>query len=624
MPTVTNGTHPALGEGKSPESVEAQLDQRLLDARQIRLYIENAPDYVRFAAPGFAIGVGILWLLLPDQRLTLLLWAAANFATHFARVAAWFAFKRARPEDDAIRPWLKWFFIPQVCGVSVISACMILFLPAPAGNDLELTFLFAAIMGIGALAGTLHAAAYRPLIAPVVALAVLIFAVGCIRLPGTLYLLLALTVPAAGVFIYRLARRLNQAFVRSMELSIRNERLVAALESRTLELQRQTLAAERAERDKTRFLAAASHDLRQPMHAISLLVGMLRPRASSGQEHEIVERLERSIEAMDRLFGTILDLSKLDSGAVKPSIAAVPLRAILDSIEVHFAPQAASKQLALTIFPSRAIVSTDRVLMDRVLRNLVSNAIKYTNSGGVLVGCRRRGERLLVGVWDTGMGIAAEDRERIFEEYFQLGSGPRDRGEGLGLGLSIVRRLARLLGSEVEVVSMPGRGSRLGLEVPFAGYLAAEEERRGEESGSETALSGKLVLVVDDEADVRFGTEALLRRWGCYAASAASVEEVVAILERELRFPDAILTDYRLGDRQTGLDVIAAVRQYTGEKTPAVIVTGEELEKAGLEIAGSVYPVIKKPLSAEQLRRYLVAAVGRDLEAPALNERIAQ
>jgi CheY-like chemotaxis protein len=220
------------------------------------------------------------------------------------------------------------------------------------------------------------------------------------------------------------------------------------------------------------------------------------------------------------------------------------------------------------------------------------------------------------------MGIATEDRERIFEEYFQVGSGPRDRGEGLGLGLSIVRRLARLLGSEVEVVSTPGCGSRLGVEVPFAGY-AVEEERRGEESGSETALSGKLVLVVDDEADVRFGAEALLRRWGCHAASAASVEDVVAILERELRFPDVIVTDYRLGDRQTGLDVIAAVRQYTGEKTPAVIVTGEELEKAELEIAGSVYPVIKKPLSAEQLRRYLVAAVGRGLEAPALNERIA-
>jgi signal transduction histidine kinase len=480
MPTVTNGTHPALGEGKSPESVEAQLDQRLLDARQIRLYIENAPDYVRFAAPGFAIGVGILWLLLPGQRLTLLLWAAANFATHFARVAAWFAFKRARPEDEAIRPWLKWFFIPQVCGVSVISANMILFLPAPAGNDLELTFLFAAIMGIAALAGTLHAAAYRPLIAPALASAVLIFAVGCIRLPGTLYLLMALAVPAAGLFIYRLARRLNQAFVRSMELSIRNERLVAALESRTVELQRQTLAAERAERDKTRFLAAASHDLRQPMHAISLLVGMLHPRAPGGPEREVVARLERSIEAMDRLFGTILDLSKLDSGAVKPSIAAVPLRAILDSIEVHFAPQAASKQLALTIFPSRAVVGTDRVLMDRVLRNLVSNAIKYTNEGGVLVGCRRRGGRLLIGVWDTGMGIAAEDRERIFDEYFQVGSRPRDRSDGLGLGLSIVRRLARLLGSEVEVASMPGRGSRLGLEVPLVRYLAADDERRGE------------------------------------------------------------------------------------------------------------------------------------------------
>ncbi len=227
MPTLTSRALPARGEGKSPDPVEAEVDQRLLEARQIRLYIENTPDYVRFAVPAFAVAVALVWPLFPGEHPKLLLWAAANFATHFARLAAWVAFKRARPEDGAIRPWLKWFFVPQICGVSVISASTILFLPASSGNDLELTVVFSAFVGAIALAGTLHAAAYRPLIAPVLAAAVLIFGVGTIRLPGTLYVLLALAAPVAGLFIYRLASRFNQAFVRSMELSIRNERLAA-------------------------------------------------------------------------------------------------------------------------------------------------------------------------------------------------------------------------------------------------------------------------------------------------------------------------------------------------------------------------------------------------------------
>jgi CheY-like chemotaxis protein len=296
---------------------------------------------------------------------------------------------------------------------------------------------------------------------------------------------------------------------------------------------------------------------------------------------------------------------------VQPSIAPVRLRSVFESIEVHFAPQAAEKGLAMRVFPSRAVVSTDRVLIDRVLRNLVSNAIKYTNEGRVLVGCRRRGGRLLVAVWDTGVGIAAEDRDRIFEEYFQAGGGVRDRGEGLGLGLAIVRRLARLLGSGIDVASIPGRGSRFGLEVPLVRYLAARETRERDESELVNELLGKLVLVVEDEPDVRFGATALLRRWGCHAASAASIGEVAELLEREVRFPDAIVTDYRLGDGQTGLNVIAMVRQYTGERTPAVIVTGEELGRAELEVGGTMYAVVKKPLTAEQLRGHLVAAVSR-------------
>jgi signal transduction histidine kinase len=596
---------------KVPELANGGVDPRALVTRQIRLYIENAPGFFPLVVvTAISLVTAALWPFLPEDHSVLLFWAALIVATSVARWLAWAAFARAKPGDGAVRAWLKWFVIPQLCALALLGAGPLFLLPTSSGHDVEVVLIVSICMYVSALAGSMKLSGYRPVIAVALAPMVLIYVAGLLPLPGILPKVLMLGGLAVGLSGYGMAIRINRDFVRSMELTMRNERLVAALEARGLQLQEQTLAAERAERAKTRFIAAASHDLRQPMHAISLLVGMLRSRAATGQEQEVTQRLERSVEAMDSLFNAILDLSKLDSGAVRSSVAQLPLRAILDSIEVHLAPLAASKQLALNVFPSRAIVRTDRALLERVLRNLVSNAIKYTRKGGVLVGCRRRGDRLAVGVWDTGAGIAPEDLERIFDEYVQVGGGPRDRSEGLGLGLSIVRRLARLLDSEVRVASTPGRGSWFGLEVPFVGYRSAAEQRGDEVLIAETPLRDKFILIVDDEADVRFGAEALLREWGCHTASAASVAEVRTKLEDELRFPDAIVTDYRLSARETGLDAIAAVHRYTRERTPAVIVTGEDLGKDELGAAEAAYPVIKKPLSAEELHKRLVAALG--------------
>ena len=599
--------------GRTHERFVADVDQRVLAARQIRLYIENSPVFYPLAvATGITVIAALIWPYAPDDHPKIVLWAGILIATQIARFAGWVTYSRTNPDDSAVRSWLKWFLVPHVCSMMLIGASPFFFLPASSGRDFEILIILSAFAYITSIASCLKLSAYRPAIATVLTPAVLIFAVTTFRLPGVMPKLLAIAGLLVGLLGYGLASRVNRAFVRSMELSIRNEQLVAALRQQTNAAEQARVAAERAERDKTRFIAAASHDLRQPMHAISLLVGMLRSSVESGQEREVTERLERSVEAMDNLFTTILDLSKLDSGAVQPASTEVPLRAILDSIELHFAPQAVAKQLSLAVFRSRAIVRTDPALLERILRNLVSNAIKYTDAGRVLVGCRRRADRLVVGVWDTGAGIAPEHLERIFDEYVQIGDGPRDRSAGLGLGLAIVRRLARLLGSQVQVASKLGSGSWFGLEVPFVGYLSGTKRDDADDSAIETSLMDKFILIVDDEADVRFGAEALLRRWGCYTASAASVAEVQAMLEDELRFPDAIVTDYRLGARETGLEVIAAVRNYTGEQTAAVIVTGEDLGRSELGAGGISCPVIKKPLSADELRRHLVAALSRE------------
>jgi signal transduction histidine kinase/CheY-like chemotaxis protein len=557
----------------------------------------------------------LLWQYVADAHPRILLWDGLIAVTVLMRISAWSAFLGARPEDGAIRPWLKRFFLPQLIAMLVIAASPFFFLQESSGYEVDKVLIVALAVYIMLLTSSLKLASYRPLIAPALVPVTLLAISGLLRLSGLMPKMFAAASLGVGGLASLLAMRFNQALVRSMALTLRNQQLVTALELRTAQLQREAHAAQQAkqaalhaERDKTRFLAAASHDLRQPMHAISLLVGMLRPRASEA-EREVVERLERSVESMEGLFSTILDLSKLDAGVVKPDMAAVPLSAVFDSIEVHFAPQAAAKNLALKVFASRAIVDTDRAVLERLLRNLVSNAIKYTREGKVLVGCRRRGAVLKVAVWDTGVGIAAEDLGRIFEEYFRAGAGPRDRSEGLGLGLSIVRRLAQVLGSDIAVRSAPGRGSVFGLTVPFAGYARASAEVAQCEREPDAALAGKFILVVDDEADVRFGTEAALRRWGARSVSAGSLEELAAVLERELRFPDAVLTDYRVDASHTGLDVIAVVRRHTGERTPGVIVSGEDLGVSELGVDGELCPIVRKPVASEELRRRLVAAL---------------
>ena len=463
----------------------AGVDPRLLLARQIRLYIETAPVF-HLVAVGFVVGAaaGLLWLYAPEQRSATLSWAFAIAAMLLVRLVAWIAYSRTRPGDDAVRGWLKWFVVPHACSMAAIGVAPLLLVPSAPGHEAEALLTISLLVYVVAVGSTQKFSAYRPVVPIVLGPMVLAYVASIVWFPGIVPKVLAFGGVVAGLWSHRMAASFNRSIVQSMELSIRNENLVAALEAHGARLREQTAiavdarrVAEHAERAKTRFLAAASHDLRQPMHAISLLVAVLHPR-SSGPEREIMARLERSVEVMDGLFSAILDLSKLDSGAFRPEMTDVPLRAVLETIEQHFGPEAAAKNLALSVFASRAVVKTDAALLERALRNLVSNAIKYTREGRVLVGCRRRGERLLVAVWDTGVGIAADHLDQVFEEYFQVDNLPRDRSQGLGLGLSIVRRLARLLGSEIEVSSVAGAGSCFGFEVPLVSYRRVDTDPR--------------------------------------------------------------------------------------------------------------------------------------------------
>lgn len=398
----------------------------------------------------------------------------------------------------------------------------------------------------------------------------------------------------------QLAAARDEVQRQAREVAVLNEELVAKVG----ELGLRKEEAERANAAKTRFLASASHDLRQPMHTIGLLVGILRDRTRSDESRDLAAKVEASVAVMQNLFSSLLDISKLDAGAVQPAISDFCIGDILKRIDANYAPHAAEKSLALTVARSRAVVRSDPILLERILGNLVTNAIRYTRQGKILVGCRRRGrDRLRVLVIDTGIGIAAQDLELVFEEFVQLANPERDRTKGLGLGLSIVKRSAGLLGHPIIAVSAPGRGSMFGVEVPLAPSVAMPRGAAAQDTAFSDCLAGAFVVVIDDDRDSRMATAALCRHWGCHVATGGSSGEALSALDEHLRTPDLIITDYRLRDGKTGLDAVLAIRRRSEQSIPAIVVTGDiaapELER--VEFADVT--LLHKPVDVDRLRQ---------------------
>lgn len=372
------------------------------------------------------------------------------------------------------------------------------------------------------------------------------------------------------------------------------------LERKLAEAAAQKEAAERANAAKTRFLASASHDLRQPMHSIGLLVGLLDHRLHLSEMRSVVDKIRASVQAMEELFSSLLDISKLDSDIIKPNLQEFDIGDLLLLVHSNYCPQARERGLDFRCVPSSAAVKSDPVLLERILGNLVANAIRYTERGRVLLGCRRRPGSLEVQVWDTGIGIPEAHLDDIFEEFFQLGNPERDRDKGLGLGLSIVKRSAELLNHPLVVKSRVGSGSMFGVALPMVSRAKARPvgESTPRLAGS---LRGAFVVIIDDDRQSGFAMEASFRACGCHTLSAVSANDAINELRQHLRAPDLIVSDYRLRDQLNGLQAIRDLRSIAETDIPGIIVTGDitvaDLDHATMQ--GLV--VLHKPVSPERL-----------------------
>jgi signal transduction histidine kinase len=582
-----------LPSAEAPEAGVARSDPRIADA----LY-RTALAGDRRVAVIMILGSVIVASLVQQQGSSRVawLWSAACVVLSGGRLLLNRPRRRGGPIEAALKD--RWVAMLFIGGASWGVGPPLFLLDNPSADTL-LTGVFLAAAGLSApLLSAWRPAVYASLLPALVPL-LLTLAVhtGSGSQISTNALLLTSVTAAFMLLLERLTIAQNNSLALLLAVRFHNEDLVQQLRS-------QIDVAARANQEKTRFVASAAHDLRQPLHALGMFCATLEQRLQNTPDRPLVRNMMNAIESLEESFGAMLDISRLDAGIVQAAPQTFPIRDVFRRLYQQFGGDAEARDLALRFRASRRIVLSDPLLLERILANLIQNALRYTRRGGVLVAARRHAEGVALEVWDTGFGIPADKLEMIFREFYQIDNPERDRNRGLGMGLAIVQRLCHLLQHSLEVRSREGRGTVFQLVVPEGDFNALAVSREAEtlpprNTGTIT------VLLIDDERAIREATRELLRPMQVNAIVAATIAEAVAFAEKSPEPIDMILSDWRLRGQENGLEAVRAVRAVSGEGTPAVLITGETspiLLKQAHE-AGLV--VLHKPLQPRQLIRLI-------------------
>ncbi|NQD55192.1 response regulator, partial [Pseudomonas sp. CM25] len=367
-------------------------------------------------------------------------------------------------------------------------------------------------------------------------------------------------------------------------------------------------AAETANRSKDKYLAAASHDLLQPLNAARLLISTLRERPLPEAEHVLVERTHQALEGAEDLLTDLLDISRLDQAAVKPDVALYRLDELFAPLVSEFRSVADAAGLKLRARVGGYAISTDLRLLTRILRNFLSNACRYTDEGRILLGARRRGEHLRLEVWDSGRGIAQDRLQAIFLEFNQLDVGRAADRKGVGLGLAIVERIARILGYRIEVRSWPGRGSVFSIDVPLGAQMPQAVQQAVPQPSAGDPLPGRRLLVLDNEVSILESMGALLEQWGCEVVTAT--DQAGALQALQGRAPELILADFHLDHGVVGCAVVRHLRQHFAAAIPAVIITADRSDQCRRALQKLGAPLLNKPVKPGKLRAVLSQLLG--------------
>ena len=559
---------------------------------------------------GMAVTTAIYWPHAPHQ--VLLGWATAFLLIWLARIVCMYSFERAIKRGGQIdhERWLLLWALGA--GFNAATWCMAAVLFYDHGGSFERTALMLIIysFAIGSV--------------PFMAMQTKLFLTCMTMYFGTMILRSAFhgephDLQMAGIWFLlgvctmSVAWAFRNVFSEMVKHKLQTQELAMKLRGETAAAESAQRLAETANRAKTQFFAAASHDLRQPLHAMGLFAEALRQRNKDEEVVHLVNSINSSVDALEGLFSELLDITKIDTGAVDIEPEHFSMQELFNRIRLHFEPTAFEKGLMLSFRGEQHHALADPILVERILRNLVSNAIRYTEDGGILVTCRVRGEQLCLQVWDSGIGIAEKEQGRIFDEFYQTHSGrplePHHR-KGLGLGLSIVKRLADLMQAPLTLRSRVGHGTVFTLMLPIGRAPRMQRSSIPSKPALGVTLDRRHIVVVEDELAVLEGLQVLLKGWGATVSAFDSVAAVEAWARSTESKPDLLIVDYRLPEQLTGIEAIKAMRARFGPDLPAIMVTGSTMTGHEADAAQYNFHLLVKPVVPTKLRAMIAFKLG--------------
>ncbi len=587
--TIAREASPSSAAARDEANQEARRQADELDLA----VVHSLYNSTRYTWVGAVLAAATFWVAYlgytHDRRI--LIWAVAVHAAQAWRLTIKMAYWRDEQAWQHAAVWRRRYMVALVLGALSWGLVVLVALPSKDLALICLTMLVLTGMGTGSIGAVM---AYRPAIVgwlcPVLLPlpVLLMWHGGPFHIPLAIFSLIYLGVS----LVFAMSQ--NATLVRALQAQFDNAELVG-------QLRHQMSLATEADREKSRFVASASHDLRQPMHALGLFASALEKRLVGSSEAPLVANLNRCIESLDRSFNAMLDISKLDAGVVEPQLQTFPIRDVFRRLHMHFAGQAEGAGLHLRFKPGGKLVHSDPQLLERILSNLIQNAIKYTREGGIVVVARTHGSNAHIEVWDTGVGIPAAELPRVFDEFYQLHNPERDRSRGLGMGLAIVKRLALLLDHTLTVRSTVGRGTMVRLAVPQTDPDALHGMNLEAETVPSPIGNARTLLFIDDEENIRESMRLLLQEWDYEVLVAGCIDEACRLAMDHPEPIHAILSDLRLRSGEDGLMAINAVRAVLGYNLPAVLVTGDTSPDQVKRVHDSGHRVLFKPVLPKEL-----------------------